>query len=246
VLIYSTMGKAWWQCGKLAANSMTFVPERSGILDYGSFYAPKTQLDKAGNRILWGWITETRPVDEYKAAGWAGMMSLPRVLTLNADGDLRMSVAPEVQQLRGPQQKIAPGGKTQGHIEQVRLRSCCGEVHCLLRRGSVPCALSFAGSSEAQHWLTVRYDPAHRDEVLVEDRPVPVSFGANGDVELHAFADGSVIEILIAGRAAWTKRFYYRSKQAQDLLLRWDGDSAGVLDLSAWQITPISNDRLTT
>ena len=56
--------------------------------------------DRDGNRILWGWIPETRPEEEYSVAGWAGVMSLPRVLSLNAEHELKMEVAPPVQQLR--------------------------------------------------------------------------------------------------------------------------------------------------
>ena len=70
VLICSTEGKAYWQSGQLDPETMQFHAEQSGILDYGPFYAPKTQLDNSGNRILWGWIQETRPVEQYKAAGW--------------------------------------------------------------------------------------------------------------------------------------------------------------------------------
>ena len=92
VLIYSAGGKAQWQAGRLDTGTMMFHPDQAGILDYGSYYAPKTQLDKNGNRILWGWIPEARSTQEAKAAGWAGMMSLPRVLSVAADGRVRFEV----------------------------------------------------------------------------------------------------------------------------------------------------------
>jgi beta-fructofuranosidase len=43
-----------WQSGNFDLAALVFHPERSGVLDYGSFYAPKTQLDKYGKRTLWG------------------------------------------------------------------------------------------------------------------------------------------------------------------------------------------------
>lgn len=70
------------------------------MLDYGSYYAAKR--DASGNRILWGWVQETRPEAEYRAAGWAGMMSLPRLLTLDANGELRVEAALPVDNIRGP------------------------------------------------------------------------------------------------------------------------------------------------
>ena len=85
---------------------MTFTAKKSGELDLGAFYAPKTQLDAHGRRILWGWIQEKRSTDPKKnddamrAAGWSGMMSLPRVLSLDKDGTLRIKALPEIAKLR--------------------------------------------------------------------------------------------------------------------------------------------------
>ncbi len=45
VLIYSTQGKVFWQSGALDTSTMKFKAEKAGLLDHGSFYAPKTQLD---------------------------------------------------------------------------------------------------------------------------------------------------------------------------------------------------------
>src|SRR5258705_239441 len=62
VFIYSTQGKTIWQSGTLDRKTLLFHVERTGQLDYGhrTYYAPKTQLDAHGNRILWGWVSETR------------------------------------------------------------------------------------------------------------------------------------------------------------------------------------------
>ena len=122
-------------CARL--HTMQFHAEQAGMLDYGSFYAPKTQLDKSGRRILWGWIQETRPLEQYKAAGWAGLMSLPRVLTLSADGRLESSVAEEVNTLRDREQTLkitADEERNQSQIGAMRIEECCGELLCVVRR----------------------------------------------------------------------------------------------------------------
>ena len=90
VLIYSAEGKVFWHSGTLDIDTMLFHGEKHGFLDMGSYYAAKTQLDADGRRIIWGWILETRPEAQFRAAGWAGMMSLPRVLNLDKDGVLQM------------------------------------------------------------------------------------------------------------------------------------------------------------
>jgi beta-fructofuranosidase len=250
VLIFSTAGRTFWQSGKLDEAAMTFHPERAGIVDYGAFYAAKTQLDEAGNRILWGWITETRPLAEYKAAGWGGMMSLPRVRSLAADGRLRFSVAPAVGQLRGRGQSLntaASKNKIRPQLDTFRIPACCGEILCAVKRGSQPFELTISGSAEsAVPWLTIAYDPDHRDQVLIDARPIPLFLDDAAGLEFHLYADGSVIEVLVNGQVALTRRFYYSGNGPQDLHLHWTGSITGITSLSIWELTPISKDRLTT
>ena len=44
-----------------------------------------------------------------KAAGWSGIMSLPRVLTLDKDGTLRIRSLPQLSALRGAQLRVTEG-----------------------------------------------------------------------------------------------------------------------------------------
>lgn len=79
-----------------------FEPEALHRLDLGGrfFYAPQSMRDAAGRRILFGWMQEGRPDAAAIAAGWSGVMSLPRVATMTADGSLHQEPAPEVSELR--------------------------------------------------------------------------------------------------------------------------------------------------
>jgi beta-fructofuranosidase len=67
-----------------------FQQQFSGQIDCGSAaYAQKTMEDDKGRRrIWWAWIHEKRSPQAQVAAGWAGVMSLPRLLTLQSDGSL--------------------------------------------------------------------------------------------------------------------------------------------------------------
>lgn len=250
VLIFSTAGKTYWQSGKLDQGSMTFQPEQAGIVDYGSYYAAKTQLNKAGNRILWGWITESRPLAEYKAAGWAGMMSLPRMLSLAADGRLRFSVAPEVNQLRGREKSlvITPDQhQNQRQLDSLHIEACCGEILCQAKRTGEPFQLALTGPSEnAAPWLTLGYDPNHPRQVIIDSRPIPLALGEKENIEFHLYIDGSVIEVLVNQQIACTRRFYYSGNKSQNLHLRWIGSTSNIAGLSVWQLSPISSNRLTS
>lgn len=249
VLIFSTGGRVFWQSGKLDEEKMIFQAVRGGILDYGTFYAAKTQLDRSANRILWGWINETRSLAEYRAAGWAGMLSLPRVLEISSGGDLYFRVSAEVNHLRSREQslKISPDEKeNHRRIEAMRVAGCCGEIFCRARRGAIPFGMILRGETEHAPWLTLTYDPHYPDRVKIDAHSLTLELDHNEDLEVHAYVDGSVIELFVNDRAAWTKRFYYEGGRAQDLCLNWEGSTANLIALSVWEITPISHDRLTT
>jgi beta-fructofuranosidase len=229
VLIYSTLGKVFWQSGVLDEATMKFTAKKTGLLDFDAFYAPKTQLDAEGRRILWGWIPERRDEAAMKAAGWSGMMSLPRVMSLDEDGTLRVKVLPGVSALRD--RKIASeGGK-------VVLPKATGEVLCV---GEADKDFSFSMSGGEAELMTVNYSAENH------------SFNANGKVialqpgdapTLHAFVDGSVIELILGERIGYTKRFYYTSAAAPDIVVSAHG---GPVKIDAWKVAPISDNRLTT
>jgi len=79
-----------------------FAPERHGRLNWagGQVIAPITMLDAKGRRIMFAWICEARRPEPTRAGGWAGVMTLPRVLSLGGNGVLRMEPVPELQVLR--------------------------------------------------------------------------------------------------------------------------------------------------
>lgn len=248
VLIYSTAGKTYWQSGKLDAESMTFHPAQAGLMDYGSLYACKTQLDKTGNRILWGWVTEARPVEEYKAAGWAGILSLPRELSTTGDGRLLFQVSAEAKQLRGREHSLrvtADQGKMERQINSMRIEGCCGEILCTVQRVAEPFELSVSDCSEGTDpWLTLKYDPLYPEQICVDARPIPLILNKDENLELHLFADGSVLECFVNRLVACTKRFYYPGGRSRDLRIRCIGNLSCIESLSVWQLTPISTNRL--
>jgi beta-fructofuranosidase len=250
VLICSTLGKSYWQCGEFNPQTLQFRPDQAGLLDYGAYYAPKTQLDKSGQRILWGWIQETRPLEQYKAAGWAGLMSLPRVLALDRNGRLKASVATEVNSLRSRKQSLAITADEENNQRQIgamRIEECCGEIQCAVHRTADPFELSLRSSAaNSVPWLSLKYDPQHQGQLSVDARPLPLVLDTGEDVQLHLYIDSSVIEVFVNDQIAFTKRFYYAGSTPQDMCMKWIGRTTNLASLSVWQLSPISLDRFTS
>ncbi|HTV07324.1 MAG TPA: glycoside hydrolase family 32 protein [Acidobacteriaceae bacterium] len=247
VLIYSARGKVHWQSGVLDEKAMRFHPDRYGELDYGTYYAAKTQLDRDGNRIVWGWINETRPLAEYKAAGWAGLMSLPRVLTLRGDGTLGMEVASAMRELSEGEKRLKPGADVKAECRRLAVRSATGEMLASFAVGRAFTAElvgRLASGEMKAPVLTLQCDPVDRDAVKVDG--VRVSIAAGDAVEVHIYIDGSVAELIVNRSAAFTKRFYYAGSEAPEVRLWVDGPAGALRDLRVWGLKAISRDRLTT
>ncbi len=95
----------------------TFIPNSLHRLDLGGkhFYAPQSMQDDAGRRVMFGWMQEARSTEACIAAGWSGVMSLPRILTLRDDGTVAQWPAPEVSKLRREEMldQLLPSGVAQ-------------------------------------------------------------------------------------------------------------------------------------
>lgn len=268
VLIYSTQGKVFWKVGTLDPTELLFHEQQSGVLDYGSFYAPKTQLDKTGNRILWGWIQETRPEAEYSASGWAGLMSLPRILTLGPDGRLRIAPSPVVEKLRKHEQKLHLAPAKPGSKELVstqRLQGACAELLCVVKPGGEPFSLDLLDTTPRTEapkdattevtsqvsLISIRYSHANPKELIVDRQRLPIfldekELATDKQLELHFYIDGSVIELFVNKQVTCTTRFYYPGAQAPEIAVSITGNAKDISHLSLWQLSPISKDRLTT
>ena len=234
VLIYSTLGKVYWQSGVLDETAMLFHPKKTGRLDFDSFYAPKTQLDAHGRRILWGWIQERRSEDAMRAAGWSGMMSLPRVLNLDADGTLRMTIAEQVKALRDTS---LPTQESRAGVLKV-LPHATGEVLC---RGEQGRSFTTQFSMNHEPLLNIEY-ASERHSFVVGAQEIALQPGDAPTV--HAYVDGSVLEVILGERIGCTKRFYYTTQVAPDIEVLTTG--LGAITMHAWSIKPISPNRMTT
>jgi len=244
VLLYAAKSKVWWKTGEY--RERRFFPNKEGVADFGSFYAPKTMIDRDGTRILWGWIPETRPEAEYRAAGWAGLMSLPRVMSIGADGGLELDAAPAAKLLRGKSVRVgaelSAADKAKG-LALYRVRNLSAEIEAEFagRRKFLLRLVSEQGGKFAE----ISYDPDRTGrELMVNEFAGTVV--PRDRMRVHFLLDGSSLEVF-ANRQALTARVYTIPLGAPDCPLRLEVDDWSTLEaLEAWEMRPISADRLTT
>jgi beta-fructofuranosidase len=243
VLLISTMGKVRWKVGSYA--NQRFTPEKEGVVDWGAYYAAKTMIDADGNRILWGWIQETRADADLIAAGWAGALSLPRVLSLRSDNELQTDVAPAAQLLRAAHTSLTldPTVTARNKIfDTLRIHDLAAELKLELRPRADEVDLHLQ-SDNGETFATISCtNKAGSRELRVNTTTAPLAGTAGSPVRLHLFLDASLLEVFANSTSSLTARVY--QIPSGPLRLKIEGD-AELTSLDAWQMTPISKDRLT-
>ncbi|MFN5369776.1 MAG: glycoside hydrolase family 32 protein [Roseiflexaceae bacterium] len=200
-----------------------FRPTTRDYVDHGqSFYAPQSFSDAQGRRIMIGWCQEQRHESASRAAGWQGVMTLPRILALDDSGHMTYQVAPEVALLEkgtithGRQLTTAQAALALAHVAGDAL-----VIHTTIR-----------AQEDAVVTLTLRHDPLSGEATTVtweraqnrlimsmahsslnqntsaERYVAPLHPSVNDTLELHIYVDRSIIEVYAGIYTVCTLRVY--------------------------------------
>lgn len=196
------------------------------IDDGTAFYAPSVLRDGPCGPLVFGWVVEDRDVAE--ADGWAGTISLPRVLRMGAGGRMLSSPATEVEALRLGAAVRADAEGLEGLSAQLELgltaapgggvRVGFGGVEHLDLRVDVSGAAVIERASSGS-------DPRARREEL----RIPSAVAA-GRCELRVFVDGSVVEVFTGTGRVATTRVYPTSAPP------WSVTPLGGAEVSVWEL----------
>jgi beta-fructofuranosidase len=246
---------------------LKFEQETEGRIDYGSAYAQKTMADAQGRRIWWAWVTEGPGAS--RDAGWSGAISLPRVLFLAGDGkSLNIEPAPELRSLRAKRhaiQKVTVAENSPRPLSGVP--GDCVEIVAEIDPGTATqVGLRVRKTPDGSEQMLIGYDST--DGTLFSDtsqsnknaptpsttmgpRWVSLKKGAlhlaeREPLRLQVFLDASVVETFANRRVGIIDRVYPSNPDALGIEVFVRGGSAVVHSLEAWELRPISNDRLTS
>lgn len=225
-----------------------FTPVYSGVLDYGSLYAPLTLADDADRRILFGWLREARSEVDQRLAGWSGVQSVPRVLTLDTGNRLLMNPAPELETLRGQHHTVEPMSITGTKTLAVTGRAL-DIVAAFAPDADGYCGFSLACSANGSERVDVLYHAAiqqisvHKVNVeangstTTHSREVRHELAPGENLDLRILLDGSVVEIIANERTSLTSRFYPRSADSEQVRLL--GARTTLVALDIWEMPSI-------
>lgn len=87
------------------------------LVDYGmDLYAPQTNVDRDGRRVMIAWMRMPMAVEEPGEKPWRGMMCLPRVVEIE-EGHICFRVHPEVERCFGNEAEGLPDGIRPSHSD---------------------------------------------------------------------------------------------------------------------------------
>lgn len=237
-VLLTSRNQTWWHLGDCDAAGRRFSRTAWGCVDGGALYAAKTLQDDRGRRLLFGWIRETRPGEAQIAAGWSGVLSLPRELcVLPSGGALGQEPAREIEALRGAQQQFA-GRAVAGQTQPLGECSDTVEIQA-----------HFAPTQAARHGVTLEWPDGTRADI-VYDRATgqlndsPLALANDESLHLRVFVDRSVIEVFANGRACQTLRVYPTVHGNGDnagrvrLGLVAEGGDGAEASVNVWEMTP--------
>jgi beta-fructofuranosidase len=201
-----------------------FLPENSGILVHGGyFYAPQIMRDAQGRYLMWGWLKEGRNKQAMMEAGWAGVMSLPILVSLESDGELKLEPVPELAGLRKQHWCYNNLEITSQDTSQIlkEVAGNCLEIIAEFESDQInPFEFKFRCSPNVEEQTRLIYQPTKQQFVLertqsslntkVDQFPsmVPVKIAPGEKLKLHIFLDHSVLEMFVNNRTCLASRIY--------------------------------------
>ncbi len=255
---------AQYYLGRYGAKERKFYPlhhdrlthnDTIGVtMESGNTIAPATLVAPDGRRVLFSWMGEGRARQAQEAAGWCGIMTLPRVLTLGDDNALRMHPVRELECLRDDHQSVDGRTITEGaDVILDNVRGTCLEIAVVLDCSEAnECGLALLRSPDGEEQTIVRYDAAKLEIALdasssslspdVLDRELQhasLVLSRGERLRWRIFVDRSVVEVYANERRCLAKRVYPTREDSHRVSLFARGGPARLVSFEAWSMKPI-------
>ena len=230
-----------------------FFPESHAQMSWvdNTFFAPESLLDHKGRRIMWAWVLDGIRFGVRPKYGWSGTMSLPRVLSLGDDGQLRMDVPDEIEALRYDARRMGPFTTRSG--KDLIVDGVAGD--------SIELQIEIEANGASAYGVKVRTSPDGQEETSIfhdaeqnllkvdtrrsgtEDLPgaveaAPFELKRGERLKLRIFVDRSVVEVFANRRQAITRRVFPSRPDSLGVRLFSSGGDARIPSLEAWGIAP--------
>ena len=243
-----------------------FIPEEHHRMNWsgGSCFAPESLVDNSNRRVSWAWV-----LDQRKNTGTGslfielGVMTMPRVLSLDSHGQLLINPPEEFESLRqNPRHRdslmITAGENIQ--LEDIQGDSMELALEAMIpRNGLFGIKVRMSPDGEEQTVIivdtssntlsvdtnnsTLRSDiyqvfPILRGDTRKDVRvqTAPFTLAPDEPLQLRVFLDRSILEIYANGRQCVTQRIYPSRPDSLGVSLFSQHETTIVYSVDAWDI----------
>ncbi|OGV68321.1 MAG: hypothetical protein A2498_07990 [Lentisphaerae bacterium RIFOXYC12_FULL_60_16] len=236
VLCYSPYRPVEVVVGTLDEATGRFDPETHGRVDLSNdFYATNVCRDSGGRTILYGWVRGFS-----KPQGWNGVLSIPRVVTLGADGHIRQNPVPEWESLRTePDHREAVVVGTDAQV--VRVAGCEWEMDAVCRPpASGSLNLRICDAATGRVFWTLRCGGPARCEAA---GTLPIPLPAMDDrIRVRLFFDRTVAELFVDDGSICVTRVFDTGGNPVQVEAVAEGGEGIFERLDTWRLKPVWED----
>jgi beta-fructofuranosidase len=197
-----------------------FTPEWDGPFDVdGGAFAPLTMRAPDGRMLQWAWMNEQREQAHINRGGWAGAMTVPRELGLDAQGRLTVRPAAEIAGLREAAVAVTPTGDSRGTLAQFAGTALDIEAR-FSGRNREKVGLTLLASPDGRertrivYWQDARRLTIEREhsslstEVRRQNLHTTLLIAEDEPLRLRVLLDGSVLEVYANDQVCLSTRVY--------------------------------------
>jgi beta-fructofuranosidase len=227
-----------------------FLPTSVERFDHGpDHYAPAVLREPDGRLLVWGWSWEALTDAGRAAQGWAGALTLPRVIGIDSDR-LTIDPAPELLGLRGHHVEIRSVTLGPGRPSiSLPLAGDVLDIEATFRAGGAArFGLLVRQTPDGHEQTVISYDPLARllevdrtrssvmREAVGDIHAAPLELDPGGELDFRVIIDRSVVEVFANRRRVITTRVYPWSDDALGVRAFADGGNVELVRAAVWDL----------
>ena len=246
----------------------TFIPEEHHRMNWpgGSCFASESLVDNTNRRIFWAWVIDQRKdTKDGVLISELGVMTLPRIMSSDSNGQILITPAAELEQLRKNQRdynSIVIESK-----QNISLPGCSGDCIEIFLETIIPengiFGINLRMSPDKEERTTIIIDTsdgfisidttksALREDIFqpfpifrlrgdfrenIQIQKAPFKFESIKHLQLHIFLDKSILEIFVNDRICLTQRIYPTRKDSLGIEFFSSRGKAELKKLSVWDM----------
>jgi beta-fructofuranosidase len=247
LIVSELPGRASYWVGSWKDEQFTPISSEPRHLElFNHLLSPTPWTEKDGSIVTMGIIPDERPANEVWRAGWVHLYSLPRVLSIDESGAVWQRPHPSLDRLCKRVSSVSAMKLEDGSVRVLSgITETSLRLRATIKRGqSTSISLLLRRSPDGEEQTVVTYDWEQRrltldrtrsslDPHVRRDREDTAYAPEQKDtIHFDVFADRSVLEVFIDGRASFAARIYPTLSTSSGIAFAAAGSGAAIESMS--------------